>query len=152
VPYPDALAMGSWDARPMTVNYTRHSQLAHIRVGDCMHHGIFACGHDASARDVAALMAKHHVHAVAVTNDESDRPVGIISALDIVAAAASGEELTADRIAGTEFVSVSANQSVQRAAQLMTEHGVSHLIVLEAASGLPIGILSTFDIGSLYAG
>jgi len=135
----------------MTVDYTHHSQLAHIRVGDCMHQGIFACGPDASAREVAAVMAKHHVHAVAVKNDGSDRPVGIISALDVVAAAASGEEPTAARIAGTEFVTVSANQTVQHAAQLMTEHGVSHLIVLEAASGLPIGVVSTLDIASLYS-
>jgi CBS domain-containing protein len=33
----------------------------------------------------------------------------------------------------------------------MTEHGVSHLIVLEAASGLPIGVVSTLDIASLYS-
>jgi CBS domain-containing protein len=117
-----------------------------------MHHGIFACGLEASAREVAALMARHGLHAVAVKDDGSDRPVGIISALDVVAAAASGEEPTAGRIAGTKFVSVSADQSVQRAAQLMTEHGVSHLIVLQAASGLPIGIVSTLDIASVYAG
>lgn len=135
----------------MTVHLTPQSPLADVRVCDCMHHGIFACGHDASAREVAGVMAKRHVHAVAVKNDDSDRPVGIVSALDVVAAAASGEELTAGRIAATEFVSVSANQSVQRAAQLMTEHGVSHLIALDPASGLPIGIVSTFDIASLYA-
>jgi CBS domain-containing protein len=33
----------------------------------------------------------------------------------------------------------------------MAEHGVSHLVVLEAADGHPVGIISTLDIASAYA-
>jgi CBS domain-containing protein len=33
----------------------------------------------------------------------------------------------------------------------MAEHGVSHLVVRDPASGQPIGILSTLDVTALYA-
>ena len=35
--------------------------------------------------------------------------------------------------------------------QLTAEYGVSHLIVLDASSGEPVGVLSTLDIASAYA-
>jgi CBS domain-containing protein len=34
----------------------------------------------------------------------------------------------------------------------MSEHGVSHLVVLDNAGGRPIGVLSTLDIAAAYAG
>ena len=126
--------------------------LEHVRVADCMHHGILSCDPYASARDVAAVMAEHHVHAVALTDGNGERPVAIVSALDLVAAASSSDELTAGQVAGTEYVAVGADQPVQQAARLMTEHGVSHLIVLDAAGGFPIGVLSTLDVAAVYAG
>jgi CBS domain-containing protein len=117
-----------------------------------MHHGILSCAADATLGEVAGVMAKHHVHAVAITNGTGRRPVGIASALDVVAAASTGQEPTALQVACTEPLTVSADESLQRAAQLMTEHGVSHLVVIEGASGYPIGILSTLDIAAVYAG
>ena len=32
----------------------------------------------------------------------------------------------------------------------MAEHGVNHLIVLDAASGYPVGIVSSLDIAAAY--
>lgn len=40
---------------------------------------------------------------------------------------------------------------LDRAAQLMAEHGISHLVVLDAAHGHRIGALSTLDIACVYA-
>ena len=96
-------------------------------------------------------MARHHVHMVAITNEGGRRPIGIVSDLDVVAGAASGEEPSALQAAATEPLTVSANDSLERAARLMTEHGVSHLVVLDGSSGYPIGVLSTLDIASIYA-
>jgi CBS domain-containing protein len=125
--------------------------LAHIRVRDCMHHGLLSCASDAPLGEVAALMAKHRVHAVALNAPDGLRPVGFVSDLDIAAAAASGEPATALGAAASEPVTVSADESLQRAAQLMSEHGVSHLIVVDAASGYPAGVLSTLDVAAVYA-
>ena len=71
-----------------------------------MHHGILSCASDAPLGEVAGLMAKHHVHAVAVT-DGVLRPSAVVSDLDVVAAAASGEEPTAIQAAATEPLAIS---------------------------------------------
>lgn len=116
-----------------------------------MHHGILSCAADAPLGEVAGVMAKHHVHAVAITNGAGERPVGVVSALDVVGAAVSGEELTALQAAATEPLAVSAEEPLDRAAQLMAEHGVSHLVVLDGTSGHPVGVVSTLDIASVFA-
>jgi CBS domain-containing protein len=117
-----------------------------------MHTGILSCASDAPLGEVAGIMTKHRVHAVAVTKHDGGRPVGIVSDLDVVSAAASGTEPSAMQAAGTEPLAVSASESIHRAAQLMAEHGVAHLVVLDAAGGYPVGVLSTLDIAAAYAG
>lgn len=136
----------------MTNHTSPSSALDHVRVGDCMHHGILSCPSDAPLGEVAGVMAQHRVHAVAITNGSSRRPIGIASDLDVVSAVATGEELAAGQAACTEPLSVSADDSLVHAAQLMSEHAVSHLVVLDPSSGYPMGILSTLDIASAYAG
>jgi CBS domain-containing protein len=116
-----------------------------------MHHGILSCTSDAPLGEVAGLMATHRVHAVAITDGNGRRPIGIASDLDVVAAAATGEEPTARQAASTEPLTVSADDSLIHAAQLMTEHAVHHLVVVDSASGYPVGVLSTLDIVAVYA-
>ena len=122
-----------------------------VRVGDAMHAGILSCSADTPLGEVAGMMARNRVHALAVTQSADTHPVGVVSALDVVEAAVSGEERTALQAAVTEHVSVSTRESLQRAGQLMAERGVSHLVVLDAHSGQPVGVLSTLDIASVYA-
>jgi CBS domain-containing protein len=126
-------------------------ELEHIRVHDAMHHGILGCAPDAPLGEVAGIMAKHRVHAVAIANGEGGPPAGVVSDLDVVAAIATGEEPTAAESAATEAPTVSSDERLERAAQLMTEHGVSHLVVVDAADGHPIGVLSTLDLAAVYA-
>jgi CBS domain-containing protein len=125
--------------------------LEHVRVRDCMHHGILSCDADASLDEIAATMAKHRVHAVAITNGTGGRVVAVVADIDVVTAAAKGGHPTAREIAATEPLMVSANAPVRHAAQMMAEHGVSHLVVRDPASGQPNGILSTLDVAALYA-
>ena len=135
------------------VNFTSQlSDFGHIRVGDCMHHGILSCTGDAPLAQVAAIMSEQRVHAVAVTNSDGGRPVGVVSDLDIVAAAAAGSDPSALQAAATEPFTVSADESLHRAARLMSEHGAAHLVVVDAAGGYPVGVLSTLDIVAVYAG
>jgi CBS domain-containing protein len=130
----------------------KNPDLEHIRVHDCMRVGILSCAADAPLGEVAGLMAKHRVHAAAVTQGDTSRPVGIVTDLDVAAAAASGEELEALQVASSEPVAISANETMHHAAQMMVEHGVAHLVVLDTASGYPIGIVSTLDVAAVYAG
>jgi CBS domain-containing protein len=117
-----------------------------------MHHGIFSCAADAPIAEAAAIMAHRRVHAVVVTNGIGQRPIGVVSDLDVVAAAASGVEGTASEIAATEPLAVSADTPIQRAAQLMSEHAVTHLVVIDGASGYPVGVISSLDVAVIAAG
>jgi CBS domain-containing protein len=118
-----------------------------------MHAGIITTDASTSLRAVARLMAERRVHAVAVAGRAGDgRPRGIVSALDVAAAAARGLEQTAGDAAASEVVTVSAADRLDRAAQLMCEHELTHLIVLDPASGYPVGVLSTLDVAAAYGG
>ncbi|MGO9753318.1 MAG: cyclic nucleotide-binding/CBS domain-containing protein [Solirubrobacteraceae bacterium] len=131
----------------------RDGPLAHLRVHDAMHTGILTTDASTPLRVVARLMAEQRVHAVAVTNpDNVGRPWGIVSALDVAAAAAAAVDTTAGEAAGTAVVTVSASDPLEHAARVMVERQVSHLIVVDPASGHPAGILSTLDVVAAYAG
>jgi CBS domain-containing protein len=136
----------------MISQQNRAAGLPRVRVSDCMHAGILSCTTDAPLAEVAGIMSEHRVHAVAVVDRDGGRPVAVVSDLDVVAAATSGTELTALQAAATEPLAVSARESLHRAAQLMAEHGVAHLVVLDAAGGYPVGVLSTLDVAAAFAG
>jgi CBS domain-containing protein len=126
--------------------------LAHIHVHECMHTGIVSCGADEPLAVVAGLMAGHQVHAIAVAGGNGGRPLGVVSDRDVVSAAAAGALwTTAGEAAITEPLAVSTGDTLEHAAQLMAEHEVAHLIVIDAASGHPVGILSTLDIAAVVA-
>lgn len=116
-----------------------------------MHPGVLTCAADDSLQNVAAIMTTHRVHAVVITSPSGARPVGVVSDLDVVAGVAAGADLTARQAAATETLTVSADELLEGAAQLMSEHGVSHLVVVDGAGGFPLGVLSTLDIAAVYA-
>ena len=121
--------------------------LAHLRVVGAMHHGVTVCDRAEPLSRVARLMSEHGVHSV-VVGGEAGRLWGIVSDLDLVAAAAVRplDEQTAGGTAVTPIVAVAPEDSLHRAAQLMTEYGVAHLVVVEPDTGRPVGVLSTLDL------
>lgn len=127
-------------------------RLAGLSVDQFASIGIVACTPDAPLDDVARLMATNRVHAVVVVDDDAPEPP-VIADSDLIAAADSGhlDELAARDIAGTEAVSVRTDESLDRAAQLLAEHGVTHLIVRDRGR-MPIGILSTLDVARAISG
>lgn len=129
--------------------HTPVNGLDQILVTDCMHHGIVTCDPAASLAEVAAMMSAHRVHAIAVQS--GDGPSGIVTAADLIAAAQREEECTAAQIAATEVLAVSAACPLRHAMQLMTEHGVTHLLVRDHGNGHPVGVLSTSDVVGVVA-
>jgi CBS domain-containing protein len=118
-----------------------------------MHTGILTTDATTPLRVVARLMSEQRVHALAVSEaGYVRRPWGIVTALDVAAAAASETELTAGQAATTEVVTVLASDSLERAAGVMVEHCVSHVVVIDGDSGHPAGILSALDVAAAYAG
>jgi CBS domain-containing protein len=126
--------------------------LPSTRVTDAMHHGVIVCDRDESLAQVARLMSEHRVHSV-VVGGETGRLWGIVSDLDLVAAAAvrALDEQTAGGTAVTPVVAVAPEHSLQEAAQLMTSYGVAHLVVVEPQTGRPVGVLSTLDLARALA-
>jgi len=117
-----------------------------------MHTGILTTDPTTPLRTVAKLMADQRVHAVAVADpDHSRRPWAIITALDIASAAAEDLDIPAGQADVSQVLTVSSGDSLDHAAHLMVEHGLTHLVVVDAATGHPSGILSTLDVVAAYA-
>ena len=146
---------------PDTVTQTYHGSylmpsLEHATVSDAMHPGILSCEPDATASEVARLMAAHHVHCVAVVGISHEEPEcfvwGIISDLDLVAAGIRHEqEPTARDLAAQPVIAVTPSVPLREAAETMVRNRVSHLVVTDAEAGRPIGILSTLDVAGVLA-
>jgi len=60
-----------------------HQRLKQLRVKDAMRSQVVSCAPDTPVRELADEMFRQRVHRIVVV--ENDRPVGIVSALDIVA-------------------------------------------------------------------
>ena len=134
----------------------RRRSLSELRVIRAMHPGVLACAPDASVGRVAELMAAYGIHAVVVfrnTADGDQAPWGVISDLDLVGALLEGvgEDATASSIAASPIVLVSTDDTLEHAAERMVAHGTSHLVVLDADTSHPVGILSTLDLAAAVA-
>ena len=134
----------------------RRRSLSELRVMRAMHPGVLACAPDASVGRVAELMAAYGIHAVVVfrhTADGDQAPWGVISDLDLVGALLEGvgEDATASSIAASPVVLVSTDDTLEHAAERMVSHGTSHLVVLDADTSHPVGILSTLDVAAAVA-
>lgn len=128
----------------------RSNPLEEVLVERIMHVGFIGCPLDTPLQSVARLMAERRVHCVVGFDDAADddtRLWGVVSDVDVVSALAAGRELaTAGEIASTEVVTIEPHRSVRRAAELMRDHEVTHVLVVDGVSERPIGIVSTLDV------
>lgn len=65
-----------------TAGVADHSSETTFRVGDLMKRRVVQCAPETPLGMIAADMVHHHVHHVVVVRD--DKPIGIVSSLDIV--------------------------------------------------------------------
>jgi CBS domain-containing protein len=120
-------------------------------VGDAMRLGVVSCSADTPLREAARLMASYRIHCVVVFDLDEEEPWGVVSDLDLAASAGHVDGRTVRDVASTELVTLSVDESLVRAAQLMTEHEVAHLIVVQPRSGHPVGVISTLDLAGVLA-
>jgi CBS domain-containing protein len=116
-----------------------------------MRPGVISCGPETDLPSVAFMMTSNRVHSVVVSgieplpNGGEHLTWGLITALDLVQAALAGSgEGDAGTLAVSELVTVEADDTLEHAAQLMSEHQLSHLLVISGAQ--PVGIVSTLDV------
>lgn len=123
-----------------------------IAVREAMHEGVLSCPTDAPLTAVAETMAANGVHCVVVTDRDDASVWGVVSDLDLVAAAGVRDldAQSAGGSAATSALAIAPDDSLQRAAQMMTENAATHLLVVDA-SGRPVGVLSTLDVARVLA-
>ena len=130
----------------MTVATTTETQ-----VTDVMHRGLLTCSRETPLCDVARTMAEERVHCIVVADGAEVGDLwGVITGADVVAAALAGDidERLAGEAAANPVVMVAPDETLERAAQLMLEHGSDHLVVADPLDLRPVGILSTLDVAA----
>jgi predicted transcriptional regulator len=139
-------------SKPIVRAETATSPLAGLTVESFARRGIVTCAPQASLREVAWAMSNNQIHAVFVADDRAPQPPVILDG-DLVAAVASGhfDRLRAADIASTEAPTVFDDDDLDRAVELLGEHGVGHLVVRDAHR-TPVGVISTLDIVRAIAG
>jgi len=147
---------------PATASHTLSTSylmpsLRHATVADAMHPGILSCPADATLRDVARLMATHHVHCVAVMaishDARGERLVwGLISDLDVMRA---GIRIGSDELAGAlafePVVVVDPAMRLSEAGEVMLKHAIDHVVVVDPETQQPTGVLSSTDLIDVLA-
>ncbi len=118
-----------------------------------MHPGVVSCTPETSLRTVAQIMAQHHIHAVIVTGvDDADsgRDWRVVTDIDVLRA--SSGDLDAQEalgIAATELPAIEADETLPRASQVMADHEVTHLVVVDGNRA--VGVVSSLDVAGILA-
>jgi len=123
------------------------------KVQDWMHRGVITCGPETSVSDVAATLDAHDISALVVV-DENGHALGVISRTDLVNARFIApymkhwRGLSAQHLMTKPVISVSAETTIQEAAQLLFEKHIHRLVVVEKTDHhpRPVGILSVTDL------
>jgi len=143
----------------MTTTRSPQIDLGQRTVGEVMRLGVVTCAPDTPLWEVARLMGAYRIHCVVVSGLSEDRQGtrlvwGVVSDLDLVAAATVRDldDQTAGGTAASPIVMVTPAETLERAAQLMTEHSTSHLIVADVGLLEPVGVISTLDVAAALSG
>jgi CBS domain-containing protein len=135
-----------------TVQPDLSSALAHTTVAEAMNPRVVMCGPETRLPGVAALMATHVIHTVAVPSPFGGAALTITD-LDLLRAALGGDlGQTAGDIAHEPFATSAPEDTLELAVAAMATLEVAHLLVAGADPEQPEGMLSSFDIVSVLAG
>jgi CBS domain-containing protein len=123
----------------------------HAKVRDAMRVGVITCRPETKLVDVARMMVGYEVHSVVVAEVGGEgEPWGIVTSLDLARAPDRLESATAGE-ASTDLVTVPSDQPLARAAELMAERGVTHLVAVQPDTNQPAGVVSARGIAAALA-
>ena len=143
-------------AKADTVREVEHSYVGPAfeaaKVHDAMRVGVVTCRPETKLGDVARMMVGYDVHSVVVSGVEGEGGVwGIVTSLDLARRPEELGWLTAGEVATTDLLTIDSSESLGRAAELMAEHGVTHLIAVQPDTGQPAGMISARGIAAALA-
>lgn len=124
----------------------RTPSVEHARVSDAMNKAIVTCSPDAGLSEMGRLMASHHIHSLVIALGPARW--ALVTDVDIAQAAIGRPDATANDLAGPA-TGVPGEATLIRAIELMREQRTSHLIVTDAESGEPTGMISALDIAGI---
>lgn len=132
------------------------ARLGLLRVGERMQAGLPRCAPETPLATVAALLAETGSAFVLVSGASETGPSGwaAVSDLDLLAAAlvrALDDQIAAGS-ATRPRPTVSSEDSLERAAQLMLDSGVGRLLVIDPVGGEPVGTITSVAIAAAVAG
>lgn len=127
-----------------------------MRIGEICTRDVVFCNPQAEIKEIARLMREYHVGALVVVEERSGRrfPTGLITDRDLVvevlAADAPLEALTAGDIRTAEVLSVGESEDVFDTLELMRRKGVRRMPVVDAHGALA-GIVTLDDLLEILA-
>ena len=144
---------------PATTAQTRPdtSRLHRVSAADAMHRGVLSVPFQTPLTKVTQMMARYRIHCVVALEERGEyqtRYWGLIPAAELVRIATDGdlEDRTAGGSIQAPVYTVEPADSVHDAAQLMSDHEVDHVIVVDPVSDRPLGVISTLDVIQVLAG
>jgi CBS domain-containing protein len=121
------------------------------KVHDVMRVGVVTCRPETKLDDVARMMVGYDVHSIVVAEVGEATPWGIVTSLDLAGAPDQLDSLTAGEVASTDLVTIKSDESLEQAAKLMAEHGISHLVAVQPDVDRPAGMISSRDLAAAIA-
>jgi len=123
------------------------------KVKDWMHRGVITCAAETLVSEVAATLDKHDISALVVVDENGDVQ-GVISRTDLVNARFIApymkhwRGLSAQHLMTKPVISISAESTIEEAAQLLFEKHIHRLVVVEKSGHhlRPVGILSVTEL------
>lgn len=126
-----------------------------MEVREAMNSGVIAINQDTKPLEAFEKMYRTGVRRLFVV-DENGNPIGVISYLDLVGilgtlkpSSKTSNNLTIEDIMSEDIISISADDKIEDAANLMLRADVSGLLVLEDEK--PVGVITKTDICRLVA-
>lgn len=117
-----------------------------VFVGSLMSSPVYTVDTDTSLQSAGQLMLDNGIGSVVVV-DDADQVEGILTATDFIRRVAEGDpdpNATVDTSMSTDVTTTTADEPIQRVADLMVEHGFQHVPVVDA--GEVIGVVTTTDL------
>jgi len=98
------------------------------------------------------MMVGYDVHSVVVADPDGEEDAwGIVTTVDLARSADDLDALTAADVATNDLVTIESDESLARAADLMAEHGISHLVAVQPGTGRPAGMISSRSLAGALA-
>jgi len=124
-----------------------------IFVGSLMTSPVTTVSASTPAKAAAELMLDEGISSVVVV-DEDNQLVGILTSTDFVAIAAADESAGAFSVADhmtRDVVTTTVQASIEAIADLLIEHGIHHVPVVDDTEGV-VGMVTTTDLTAYLAG